>query len=387
MPHPRTTPPLVATPEEHTELETLARSRTAPARRVARAQILCAYLDGASIPAIATRLHRPAATVRRCVQKALAYGPRRALDDAPRAGRARRITPEARAWMISLACQKPKDLGWAPEFWTTALLARYVREHAAAAGHPSATRVVKGTISKILAAHDRHPHRVPYYLARRDPAFDPKMVQVLHVYAQVTLALDPDDDRPTVRWSYDEKPGIQALAPVAPDRPPQPDTPGRGTDQRDDEYRRLGTRTLLAGLDLASGEVLGIVRLRHRSREFVEFLEVLDARYAPDVKIQIVLDNHSAHRSQETRRYLDQHPNRFGFVFTPTHASWLNLIEMFFAKLAKQCLRGIRVATVEELETRILQYLAWLNEDPVPFRWQWHIEAAEKSTGGDKVVS
>ena len=387
MRHPRTTPPLVATPEERTELDALARSRTAPARRVARAQILCAYLDGASIPAIATRLHRPAATVRRCVQKALAYGPRRALDDAPRAGRARRITPEARAWIISLACQKPKDLGWSPEFWTTALLARYVREHAAAAGHPSATAVVKGTISKILAAHDLHPHRVQYYLARRDPAFDEKMVQVLHVYAQLTLDLAPADDRPTVRWAYDEKPGIQALALVAPDRPPQPAAPGRGTCQRDYEYRRLGTRTLLAGIDLASGEVLGIVRPRHRSREFVEFLEALDARYAPDVRIQIVLDNHSAHRSQETRRYLDQHPNRFVFVFTPTHASWLNLIEMFFAKLAKQCLRGIRVATVDELEARILQYIAWLNEDPVPFRWQWTIKSAEKATGGEEVAN
>lgn len=283
----------MATPEERAELDALTRSRTAPARRVARAQILCTYLDGASMPAIATRLHRPAATVRRCVQKALAYGPRRALDDAPR------ITPEARAWIISFACQKPKHVGWAPEFWTTALLARYVCEHAAA-GHPSATAVVKGTVSKILAAHDLHPHPVPYYLARRDPAFDAKMVQVLHVYAQVTVDLDPDDACPTVRWSYDEKPGIPALAPVAPDRPPQPDAPGCGTCQGDYEYRRFGTRTLLAGIDLASGEVVGIVRPRHRSREFVEFLEALDARYAPDMKIQVVLDNHSAHRSHES---------------------------------------------------------------------------------------
>ena len=157
MPRPRTTPSLVATADERADLDALARSRTAPARRVARAQILCAYLDGASIPAIATQLHRPAATVRRCVEKALAYGPRRALDDFPRAGRTRRITPEARAWIIRLACQKPQDVGWAPEFWSMALLARYVREHAAAAGHLSAAQVGKGTVAKILAAHDLHP--------------------------------------------------------------------------------------------------------------------------------------------------------------------------------------------------------------------------------------
>lgn len=387
MSRPRTTPSLVATPDERAELEALARSRTAPARRVARAQMLCAYLDGASIPAIATRLHHPASTVRRCIQKALAYGLRRALDDFPRAGRTRRITPEARAWIISLACQKPHDVGWAAEWWSTALLARYVREHADAAEHPSAARVGKGTISKILAAHDLHPHRVQYYLERRDPDFDQKMVQVLHVYEQVTIDLDPDDGRPTVRWSYDEKPGIQALAPVAPDRPPRPDGPGSGTWQRDYEYRRLGTRTLLAGIDLATGEVLGLVRPRHRSREFVEFLETLDARYEPDVKIQIVLDNHSAHRSKETQQYLAVHPNRFDFVFTPTHASWLNLIEMFFAKLTKQCLRGIRVATVEELEARIHRYIAWLNEDPVPFRWRWKIQSAENPEAADTVVN
>jgi transposase len=110
-------------------------------------------------------------------------------------------------------------------------------------------------------------------------------------------------------------------------------------------------------------------------------------RNAPDVKIQLVLDKHSAHRSRETRVYLATRPNRFVFVFTPVHASWLNLIEMFFAKLAKQCLRGIRVAMVEELETRILHYIAWLNEDPVPFRWHWKIESAESSETPDTVAN
>ena len=372
MPFPRTIPRLVLSPEEAAYLDRLVQSRQETVQRVARARVLRDYAAGDSIPAIARRYKQTAHVVGRTVKKALKMGPREALQDMPRSGRPPRITPEARAWIISLACQKPKDLGWAPEFWSEALLARYAREHATAAGHPSAARVVQGTISKILAAHDLHPHRVQYYLQRRDPEFDRKMVQVLHVYQQVELAWDPEDRRPTVRWSYDEKPGIQALAAVAPDRPRGPGhlaALARGrTWQRDYEYRRLGTRTLLAGIDLATGEVLGLVRPRHRSREFVEFLQAVDARYAPDVKIQVVLDNHSAHRSKETRAYLATRPNRFAFVYTPTHASWLNLIEMFFAKLAKKCLRGIRVETVEELETRILQYLAWVNEDPVPFR-------------------
>jgi hypothetical protein len=131
---------------------------------------------------------------------------------------------------------------------------------------------------------------------------------------------------------------------------------------------------------LATGEVLGLVRARHRSREFVEFLQALDARYAPDVKIQLVLDNPSAHRSRETRAYLATRPNRFVFVFPPVHASGLNLIAMCFAQLAQQCLRGIRVASLEELDARILPYLDWVNTDPVPFRWRVPLTPASASS-------
>jgi transposase len=198
---------------------------------------------------------------------------------------------------------------------------------------------------------------------------------VLHVDQPVTWDGDPADGRPTVRWADDERPGIQALARGAPDRPPQPDT-GHGTWERADKYRRLGTLSLLAGWDLATGEVLGLVRSPHRRTEFVEWLQALDARYGPDTKIPVILDNHSAHTSRDTRAYLATRPNRFAFVFTPVHASWLNLIEMCFAKLAKQCLRGIRVTSVDALRTRIEEYLAWLNANPVPFRRRWFPESA-----------
>ena len=251
-----------------------------------------------------------------------------------------------------------------------------MREHAAAAGHPSAGQIQQGTLSKLLAAQDLHPHRVQYYLQRKAPHFDDTMVQVLHVYQQGTWAFDPAEDRRTVRGSYDEKPGIHALRAITPDRPPQAEEADHGTWDRASEHKRLGTRTLLAGIDLATGEVLGLVRARHRSRACVEWLQALDAQYEAPVKIPVVLDHHSAHTSQETRAYLATKPHRFEFVFTPVHASWLNLIEMFFAKLAQQCLRGIRVDSAEELETRLQQYLDWVNTDPVPFRWRWRLESA-----------
>ena len=170
--------------------------------------------------------------------------------------------------------------------------------------------------------------------------------------------------------SYDEKPGIQALENRAPDLPP---VPGKHSAiGRDHEYIRHGTLSLLAGIDLLSGEVLGLVRKRHRSVEFIEFLRMADAHYPAGARIRVVLDNHSAHISKETRTFLATLPNRFEFTFTPKHGSWLNLIESFFGKMAKTLLRGIRVASADELKARIELYLKEVNETPAVFRWKYN---------------
>jgi transposase len=174
--------------------------------------------------------------------------------------------------------------------------------------------------------------------------------------------------------SYDEKPGIQALSHTAPDLPPVPGE--HKTVGRDYEYVRHGTLSLLAGIDLLSGEVLGIVRDRHRSAEFMEFLNVVDARYGddPNTRIRIILDNHSSHISKETRAYLSTKPNRFEFVFTPKHGSWLNLVESFFSKMTRTMLRGIRVNSKEELAERIERFLDEVNRSPVVFKWKYQPE-------------
>ena len=151
--------------------------------------------------------------------------------------------------------------------------------------------------------------------------------------------------------SYDEKPGMRAIENTARDLPP---IPGRHSAiGRDCECTRHGTLSPLAGIDLPSGEVLGLVRKRHRSAEFIEFLRLADARYPAGARIRIVLDNHSAHVSGETREYLATLPNRFEFTFAPKHGPWLNLIESFIAKMARTLLRGIRVASADELKARI----------------------------------
>lgn len=361
-------------PGEMEMLTAQVQSRGQPAGRVQRASMLLHYHAGKTVSEIARTLGTNRPRVERCLRKALELGVAQALADLPGRGRRPALTPQARAWVVSLACQKPKELGYAQELWTTALLAQHARRQGAAAGHPSLTKLGRGTVSKILGANRVRPHKIQYYLERRDPDFDAKMVQVLHVYKQVEIWRQkgtPPPDLVAV-LSYDEKPGIQAIENTAPDLPP---VPGKHSAVgRDHEYIRHGTLSLLAGIDLISGQVLGLVRARHRSAEFIEFLELADLHYPPGARIRIVLDNHSAHISKQTRAFLATLPNRFEFTFTPKHGSWLNLIESFFGKMAKTLLRGIRVASAEELKARIELYLKEVNETPVVFRWKYKLE-------------
>ena len=354
-------------------LETIARSRTEPAIRVERARMLLAYRADPSSTAVGQRVGVMRHTVRRCVVRAQRCGVMAALDDSPRPGKAPRLTPEAKAWLVSLACQKAKDLGYPHELWTTRLLARHVREHAAAAGHPCMASIVQGTVCKILARHEIKPHKIRYYLERRDEAFEAKMADVLCVYREVAVLRESRDaDTNVAIISYDEKPGIQAIGNTAPDLPPQPRS--HATFARDHEYKRHGTLSLLAGIDLLTGQVHASVEDRHRSREFVGFLKKLDTAYAADTAIKVILDNHSAHISKETKAWIDSQPQgRFSFVFTPKHGSWLNLVEGFFSKMARSMLRHIRVASKTELKARILAYLDDINRDPVVHSWTYKL--------------
>jgi transposase len=364
---------LKLTEEEMTWLEQLAQSRSEAAGRVQRAEVLLRYHTGETVSAIAAalRTHRP--KVERCIGKALELGVRAALQDLPGRGRRPTLSAEARAWVVALACQKPKELGYAQELWTTRLLAKHARKHGVAAGHASLQRLSRGTVSKILHANVVQPQKIRYYLEQRDPEFESKMKQVLHVYKQIEVWHKRGAPSELIAvLSYDEKPGMQAIENTAPDLPPVPGQyAGLG---RDHEYIRHGTLSLLAGIDLWNGEVLGLVRERHRSAEFIEFLCLADAHYPASARIRMILDNHSAHISRETRAYLATVPNRFEFIFTPTHGSWLNLIESFFGKMAKTLLRGIRVKSKEELKTRIEVYLHEVNEEPVVFRWKYKLE-------------
>src|SRR6202011_5843889 len=204
-------------------LRSIAQSRTEPASRVQRARILLSYWKQPSFFAVGQTLGVHHQTVQRCVERAAVESPIVALDDRPRPGREPTITIEAKAWLVSLACRKAKDLGYPHELWTTRLLARHVREHAVAVGHPCLESIVQGTVCKILTRQEVKPHKVRYYLERRDEAFETKMADVLCVYREVAiLRANQDGETNVAIISYDEKPGIQAIGNSARDLPPQP---------------------------------------------------------------------------------------------------------------------------------------------------------------------
>jgi transposase len=369
---------LAMTEEEIDNLTAIARSRTEPVRRVERARILLSYRENLSFFVVGKRVGVHHQTVERCVERALAYGPLAALDDRPRPGKEPTITPEAKAWLVSLACDKAKNHAYPHELWTTRLLARHARENAPAAGHECLANLAQGTVCKILNQEQVKPHKVRYYLEQRDADFEQKMAEVLCIYREVqVLKKDRRNkaDKRVAIVSYDEKPGIQAIATTAPDLPPQPGV--HATFVRDHEYKRRGTVSLLAGIDLLTGKVHALVRDRHRSREFIEFLKLLDAAYPASTAVKLILDNHAAHISKETRAWLATRPaGRFGFTFTPKHGSWLNLIEGFFSKFARSVLRHIRVASKQELKERIMAGIDEVNRYPVIHTWSYKLAEA-----------
>ena len=368
--------------EEREYLKLQTRARTIQAQTVTRARILLLRADSVSIDAIADKVGLNRCSVMLCLKKFKEGGIENALFDAPGRGRNAEITDEEKAWIINIACQKPIDFGYAAETWTYAKLTSHINKTAEAAGYTRLSTIHKSTVNTILDEADIKPHKITYYCENRDPDFDSKMHNVLLVYKQLEMQFDESgkliisEDTPIHVLSYDEKPGIQAIATTSDDLMPDEK---HSTINRDYEYKRLGTLSLLAAIDLQTGEAIPLVRDKHSSMEYIEFLKLLDDKYPKGDKLRIVLDNLKVHTSEATRKYLATVPGRFEFVFTPKHGSWLNMVEGFFSKMTRQMLRGIRVKSKEELTNRIYRYFAEINEEPIVFHWKYNLNDIDVS--------
>lgn len=368
--------------EEREYLERQTRARTIQAQTVTRARILLLRADSVSIDAIADKVGINRCSVMLCLKKFKEGGIENALFDAPGRGRNAEITDEEKAWIINIACQKPIDFGYAAETWTYAKLTSHINKTAEAAGYTRLSTIHKSTVHTILDEADINPHKITYYCENRDPNFDSKMHNVLLVYKQLEMQFDESgkliisEDTPIHVLSYDEKPGIQAIATTSDDLMPNEKHP---TINRDYEYKRLGTLSLLAAIDLQTGDAIPLVRDKYSSTEYIEFLKLLDDKYPKGDKLRIVLDNLKVHTSEATRKYLATVPGRFEFVFTPKHGSWLNMVESFFSKMTRQMLRGIRVKSKEELTNRIYRYFVEINEEPIVFHWKYNLDDIDVS--------
>ena len=370
--------------EDREYLEAQTRARTIQAQTVNRARILLLKADGCSINDIADKVGINRKSVMLCLNKYAEGGVENALFDAPGRGRNAEITDDEKAWIINIACQKPIDFGYAAETWTYAKLTSHINKNAEAAGYARLSTIHKSTVHSILDEAEIKPFRIKYYCENRDPDFDSKMHNVLLVYKQLSMQFDEngqfipwEEDKQVIHvLSYDEKPGIQAIATTSQDLLPDEH---HGTISRDYEYKRFGTLSLLAGIDLQTGEAIPLVSETHSSKDYIEFLKILDSKYPKGDKIRIVLDNLKVHTSEATRNYLATVPGRFEFVFTPKHGSWLNMVEGFFSKMTKQMLRGIRVKSKEELKERIYLYFTEINEEPVVFHWKYNLDDIDVS--------
>lgn len=375
--------------EEHkTELTKLANSGMTPVVIAQRAKILLRKAEGASSNIIAEELNVNRHTVELWVKKYRNRTDKQTLKDLLNIeegrGRKEQITGEAKTWLIGIACTQPKEFGYAAETWTTKSLTKHINKVAAEAGFDRLTTITESGVYKILDKADIKPFKIQYYCERRDPDFESKMHNVLLVYKQLSLQFDEngallpfDDGQITHVISYDEKPGIQAISNTTKDLPPTEDS---GVIKRDYEYKRLGTLSLLAGIDLQTGEAIPLVRESHNSDDYIDFLKLLDKKYPEGDTIRLVLDNLKVHSSDKVKEYIATLPEgRFEFVFTPKHASWLNLVESFFSKMTKQMLKGIRVKSKQELEDRIYKYFYEINEDPVVFHWTWNLDDIDPS--------
>ena len=368
---------LVLDETERLMLIELAASRKAAPRQVLRAQVLLDYAGGKS-PTEIQRLHgvsRP--TIYKCIDKALAAGVLSSLKDEHERARAPRISEAACAWVVDLACARPADLGLPGERWTLSALAGHVAAHAAAQGFARLERPGKATIWRILNAPERQANRARYRLARRDAHAERHKAEVLMLYCDIQLYRcdAPADGQagPSFSVGVGEKPGTPGAPSPNGAAPPAPPRVGRKParkPRRGSEHVRVGSLSLLAALDLHTGQIISHVGPRHTSTEFTGLLQQLHAHYPDDARIRIVLDKHRAHIAKPTMAWLARHPARFDYIHAPRHGSWLNLMESIFSRMARSFLHHIRAASLAELRQCILLGIGEMNAQPVRFKWK-----------------
>ncbi len=322
-------------------LEGWVRGRTTPQRVVERARIVLASADGVAGDAICTTVGVSRPTVSLWLNRYEAEGREALAADRPRSGRPRQLDAAEEARIVA------KTLNEAPPDGGT---------HWSTRGMATATGWDHATISRLWRAHGLKPHQVAYFKVSTDPEFVAKLRDVVGLYV--------NPPKRAVVFSMDEKSQIQALDRTQPGLPLKKGRAGTFTH----DYKRHGTTTLFAALNVRTGDVQHECRPQHTHRDFLAFMTRVERDVAPGLSVHVILDNYATHKPPDVERWLRRHP-RVHFHFTPTSASWLNLVELLFNELSRRQLRRLAVNSVAELIAAITAYLDHRNEDPTPFVW------------------
>jgi len=334
---------IVLSEEERTELERIVRKRTAEHRLVIRAEIVLLASRGLENKKIAKLLHIETDTV--CLwRKRFAFQGLAGLRDIKKPGRPRIYTSEDKLKVITTSCQKPETT----THWTLRDLAQEINKQ-------SKKKMSHMTIQRILKSTDLKPHQYEMWCNSQDPDFETKQIDVVGLY------LNPPQN--AIVLSVDEKTGIQALERKY-HRPMIPGYPERV----EHEYVRHGTKSLIAAFTVHKGEVLGKCYDRRRHQEFLDFLNEIEKAY-PKVELHIIVDNLNIHKHPKVKKWLKKRNGRIKFHFTPTHASWLNQIEIWFSLLSRYALRGASFTSVRQLRQAIDDFISVHNEKAAPFEW------------------
>lgn len=325
---------------DRSKLERITRTRTAPQRVVERARIVLGSAEGLSGNTLCAELNVSRPTVTLWLDRYEAGGFAAIMEDQPRSGRPKRTTPELDAEIVRRAQEESPPEGI---HWTTRSMGADLS-------------VSQTHVWRVWQTHGIAPHRVDYFKISTDPHFVEKLRDVVGLY------LSPPERAVVI--SFDEKSQIQALDRTQPGLPLKKGRAGTMTH----DYKRHGTTTLFAALDVATGSVLHECMPRHRHQEFLRFLRKIEKSVPADLDVHVILDNYATHKHGKVERWLQRHP-RVTFHFVPTSASWLNLVELLFNELQRRQLKGLAVTGVPELISAITTYLERRNEDPKPFVW------------------
>ncbi len=342
----RVAPPVILTPEERSELESWSRGRSTPHRLVLRAQIVLRAAEGTENQQIATELGTRPNTVGLWRRRFTLLRLPGVQKDAPRPGRKLRLDRSVvQGILVKTRLTKPRG----QTHWSTRTMAREVGVH------PS-------TVQRIWKLHGLQPHRTQSFKLSQDPRFEEKIIDVVGIY------MNPPER--SVVFSVDEKPQTQALERTQAILPMAKDWP----EGRPHDYRRHGTVDLYAALSILDGKVITEFHERHRHQEFLAFLNTLDQQVPPGLRVEVVLDNLSAHKTEHVQRWLRRHP-RFHFHFTPTSSSWANMVEGWLGHLEKLALLRGSFKSVPELKRAILDYVEASTGRAEP--WCWTKDAQE----------